>query len=173
MNPVTPEKVIETIHSATEDVFSTMLGLPVELGDPHESGEEPSTFDGVVALVGIGGPWTGAGRIYCGPKFACTLAGALLDCEHTSVNEDVLDAVAEIANMIIGNVKTSFEEELGALGLSVPTVIYGRNYRARSMAHDWVVVPIHCQGDTMEIRFCLMPSRPVMMHPHRPDPVMA
>jgi chemotaxis protein CheX len=42
--------------------------------------------------------------------------------EASSVDEDVLDAVAEITNMIIGSVKTDLEGELGPLGLSIPTV---------------------------------------------------
>lgn len=172
---VTQDDMIRRIHAATEEVFNTMLGLQIETGEPRQGDDEPNHFDGVVSLVGIGGSWTGSGRIYCGPKFACELAGALLASEYTAVDEDVLDAIAEITNMIIGNVKTSFEEKLGPLGLGVPTVIFGRNYQARSNAHDWTVVPFHSGGETMEIRFCLMPSPPERHHhhPHRSDPVPA
>ena len=57
-------------------------------------------------MVGVAGSWTGTGHMSCSPQFAQKLAGALLMTEYDSVNEDVLDAVAEVANMIVGNVKT-------------------------------------------------------------------
>jgi chemotaxis protein CheX len=76
-----------------------------------------------------------------------------------SVNEDVLDAVAEVSNMIIGNVKTFLEDRLGSMALSIPTVVFGRNYQTRS-AHvlQWTVVPFRSGGEIMEVRFCLMPG---------------
>jgi chemotaxis protein CheX len=131
---------------------------------------EPETFHGVVALVGVAGSWTGAGHISCSPQFAQRLAGALLLTEYNSVNEDVLDAVAEVANMIVGNVKTIFEEKLGPLGLTVPTVIYGRNYHTRSAGvKEWVLVRLRSDSETMDINFCLMPSRAPLHHAPRAE----
>jgi hypothetical protein len=41
--------------------------------------------------------------------------------------------------------------------LSIPTVIFGRNYRARSTgAVDWTVVPFVSGGERMDIRICLV-----------------
>ncbi len=147
------------IVSATNDVFATMLNLPVSAGEPHVDRSTPPSFDGVIALVGIAGSWHGSGRLAMTAGFACRLAGGLLMSEYASVDEEVLDAVAEVANMIVGNVKAVLEERLGALGLSVPTVIYGRNYQARTVGvSEWVVVPFQCGDDTMEVRCCLMPA---------------
>ena len=57
------------------------------------------------------------------------------------MNEDVLDAIAEVTNMIIGNVKSALEEKVGAMGLSTPTVIFGRNFQTRSArTHEWTGV---------------------------------
>ena len=82
----------------------------------------------------------------------------------------MLDAVAEVANMIIGNVKTIFEEKLGPLGLTVPTVIFGRNYQTRSAGvKDWVLVRLHSGDDRMDINFCLMPARAPHYASHRPE----
>jgi chemotaxis protein CheX len=75
--------------------------------------------------------------------------------------------------MIIGNVKTILEEKLGPLGLTVPTVIFGRNYQTRSAGvKDWVLVRLHSGSDTMDINFCLMPSR-VLPHMTRPEMLTA
>ena len=160
------EDIVAAVTSATREVFSTMLCLSLEPDDARSEAAEAASFDGVVALVGIAGSWTGSGRISCSPQFACRLAGALLMSSYAAVDEDVLDAVAEIANMIVGNVKTIFEEKLGPLGLSVPTVIFGRNYQTRSSGVTrWTVVPFRSGEESMEVRFCLMPAR---HHPHPP-----
>ena len=174
MEKITQQDIELAISKASREVFETMLMLPLEI-DPSvtRNAIEPETFHGVVALVGVAGSWTGTGHISCSPHFACKMAGAMLMTEYTSVDEEVLDAVAEVANMIIGNVKTYFEEVLGPLALTVPTVIFGRNYQTRSAGvKDWVLVRLHSGAETMDINFCLMPSR---IQPHlapRPEALM-
>lgn len=159
MEQIHKEDVVRIMHRATDAVFTTMLNLPVTAEAVRQEAGDPAPVDGVIALVGIAGSWTGTGHIYCSAEFACQLAGALLMADYKSVDADVLDAVAEVANMIIGNVKTHLEETLGPLGLSVPTVIYGRNYQARTgSVHDWIVAPFRCGAQSMEIRFSLMPT---------------
>jgi chemotaxis protein CheX len=154
------DDIIAIVRSAAHEVFSTMLNLPLSEDVASPEAEEPESFDGIVALVGIAGPWTGTGRISCSPHFACQLASALLMTPYDSVNEDVLDAVAEVANMIIGNVKTMLEEKLGPLGLSIPTVIFGRNYQTRSSGvRKWTRMVFGSNGETMEISFFIMPVR--------------
>ena len=81
--------------------------------------------DGVVALVSIAGTWTGSGRLYCSRDAACYFAGQMLRAEYEDVDRQVLDVIAEISNMIIGNLKTILEDRLGPLSLGIPTVIYG------------------------------------------------
>lgn len=161
MEKVTQQDIEQAVGQAAREVFETMLNLPLLL-EPSvmRNHIEPETFHGVVALVGVAGSWTGTGHISCSPQFAQQLAGALLMTEYTSVDEEVLDAVAEVANMIVGNVKTFFEERLGPLGLTVPTVIFGRNYQTRSAGvKDWVLVRMRSGEETMDVNFCLMPCR--------------
>jgi chemotaxis protein CheX len=159
---ISPEEIAGVVRAAAHEVFSTMLSISLE--DRPEFQETvsnpPPSYDGVEALVGIGGSWSGTGRICCSSNCARTLAGAFLMMECDSLNEDVLDAIAEVANMIIGNVKTAFEEKLGPLGLSIPTVVFGRNYQTRSSGVSaWTVVPFQCGTEAFEVRFCILPSR--------------
>mgnify|MGYP003336329199 CR=1 FL=1 len=175
MSQIPREEIVAMIQEATASVFSTMLNLPADEQPDRQEQGDPAPVDGVVALLGIAGPWTGTGRIYCSADFARQVAGALLMTEFSAVDGDVLDAVAEVANMIIGNLKTALEGQLGPLALSVPTVVYGRNYQARTaIAHDWIVVPFRCGGEVMDIRFCLMPTPERTRIPHlRHEPVSA
>ena len=153
------DSLVRTIGAATGEVFATMLGIEVE-ALPHRLDEGRSQpFDGVISLIGLAGTWTGAGRISCSAGLACRLSGALLAAEYAAVNEDVLDAMAEITNMIIGNVKSTLEDQLGPMGLSIPTVVFGRNYQARSSGvKEWVVVPFQCSAELIEVRLALMPT---------------
>jgi chemotaxis protein CheX len=175
MERVTEQDIEQAISTAAREVFDTMLHLPLAAeASVMRHHIEPETFHGVVALVGVAGSWTGTGHISCSSQFAQKLAGALLMTEYDSVDEDVLDAVAEVANMIIGNVKTFFEERLGPLALTVPTVIFGRNYQTRSAGvKDWVLVRLHSGEETMDVNFCLMPSRAHYHAPHRPEMLTA
>ena len=69
--------------------------------------------------MGLAGSWTGAGAIACTAEF-CKISAKLLMSEYSSVNEEVLDAVGEVTNMVIGNFKNSSEDLPGPLGLSIP-----------------------------------------------------
>src|SRR5215471_14295934 len=122
--------IATAIQQATQEVFSTMLNLEIRAGDDGVSSEnsaEPSS--GVVSLIGLAGSWVGTGSLVCSSPFACEMSAHFLLSEFDTVNEEVLDAVAEITNMIIGNVKTMLEARLGSMGLSVPTVIHGRDFQ--------------------------------------------
>jgi chemotaxis protein CheX len=170
---VTSAELTSFIQLAAQEVFSTMLSLPLTNLPPFDETEcdPPISMNGVEALVGIAGSWTGTGRICCSAHLACQLAGAMLMSEYEALNEEVLDAMAEVSNMIIGNVKTHLEGKLGPLGLSIPTVVFGRNYRTRSAGvQSWTVVPFDSNGDQWQVRFCLMPARSHVIQPHTVGP---
>lgn len=137
-----------------------MLGVEAEIGEPYEESGTTETFSGIVSLVSISGDWAGMGSIYCGTELALRLTGMmLLDDQVSTVNDDVLDAMAELGNMIVGNVKTMLEAELGPLSLSIPTVIYGRNYRAlHGIGKTRIVVPFEVAGGTLTVKFYILPQ---------------
>jgi chemotaxis protein CheX len=124
-----------------------------------------------VSLIGLAGTWTGAGSVSCSPALACRVCSAMLMTESSSINEEVLDAVAELTNMIIGSVKTDLEQELGPLGLSIPTVVFGRNFRTRSAGNaDWNLVKFYWDDECLEVRLCLTKTeRPARPHLHMPS----
>jgi chemotaxis protein CheX len=154
--------IVKAVAAATQEVFSTMLAAEARQQAPYAE-RIPNVSDGVVAFIGLAGKWTGAGMLSCSPALACKLASQLLMADYPegeAVSEDVLDAVAEIANMVIGNVKNLLEEELGPMGMSIPTVIFGRNFTTRSVAQgEWIVTPFDCSGERLEVRLCLAPAR--------------
>lgn len=115
---------------------------------------------GVIALVGFAGEWSGTGAVRCGARLACTISSQMLMAEYPSVNDEVLDVMGEVANMIIGNFKDDVAYKLGPLGLSIPTVIYGKNFQARNASGlSWTVVPFDCQGELFEVKISIVRNR--------------
>ena len=145
------------VRRATTDVLSTMLAIDAEPGEACTEILPPANTEGVVSFVGVtGAEWAGTGCLRCGSGSACQLAGRFLMTEFHHVNDEVLDAFAELTNMIIGNMKNDLELLLGPTGLSIPTVIYGKNFSTRSLRREeWIIVPFRCGDDLLEVRVCL------------------
>jgi chemotaxis protein CheX len=159
VQPISQEELVQAIRSATNEVFTTMLNLTLAAGEVFVEKEEPVPSSGVVSLIGLAGSWVGSGSLACSAVFAAKIASALLMAPYDAIDEDVLDAVAEVTNMIIGNVKTALESRLGAMGLSTPTVIYGRNFQTRSSGtQEWTVVPFLLDEDKMFVQVCIAPA---------------
>ena len=153
------ELIVQCIRQSSANVFSTMLGTKLGEGAASFEASVPEANDGVVSFIGLAGAWAGTGSVTCSPSLACRICSLMLMTESNSVNEEVLDAVAELTNMIIGSVKTDLEQHLGQLGLSIPTVVYGRNFRTKSAGtSEWTVVRFVWEGETLEVKLCLAPN---------------
>lgn len=153
------EKIVEILGRTTADVLTTMLGVGCVPMESYRETRTSGTFEGVISFIGLAGEWVGNGSIHCRPEVACLLASKFLMCDFPAVNEEVLDAIGELTNMIFGGLKNDVEEFTGPLGLSIPTVIHGKNFSARSMGHEaWIVVPFDCEGNPMIVRICLKPN---------------
>ena len=167
METLDKNKLTKSMCAATQEVFATMLGLEIVAEEAYTEANSSGTVDGVVALIGLAGNWVGGGIIHCDVTLARKLYKHFLmaECEPAGdgVNEEVLDAIAEIANMIIGNVKNDVESMVGNMGMGIPSVVYGRKFTTRNAGSNWVVVPFACEGAHMWVKVCLNPpsSSPV------------
>jgi len=159
--------ILDSIAHSTLQVFSTMLDAQVRLDAAVIESSMPEANDGVVSFIGLAGSWTGTGSLACSPATACRVCSQMLMTENAAVDDEVLDAVAELTNMIIGGVKTDLEPELGPLGLSIPTVVYGKNFKARGAgATEWIVATFSWEEHRLLVKLCLAPTEPVHAHPH-------
>ena len=93
----------ETVQSITQEAWSALIGddeflVPLPGGLPD---------DAMSSWVEVVGPWTGAVVLTCGRATAEELSRSLLK-EHAPPvldDEDVQDALGELANVVGGNVK--------------------------------------------------------------------
>jgi CheY-specific phosphatase CheX len=150
------QSIADAIVRWTRQVFSTMLAVELGAGETLVEASTPEANDGVVALIGVAGTWTGTGSVSCSPRMACRICSQMLMTESLSVDEEVLDAVAELTNMVIGGVKTELELSLGSLGISIPTAIFGKNFKTKSAVHgQWVVARFQWESEPLEVKMCL------------------
>src|SRR5579871_5074360 len=140
------EQIVSGIRASAEEVFSTMLGANLSFTEAYCDKGPSHPVDGVICLIGMAGEWTGTGTLSCSADFACRMASGMLMAQYAVVDAEVLDVVAEIGNMIIGNVKTALERTVGPMGISIPTAIFGRNFLAKSFGGEtWSVATFECQ----------------------------
>jgi chemotaxis protein CheX len=159
------DTLVQCINHACTQVFSTMMGVTLAPGEASVEHTNPDANDGVVSLIGLAGTWTGTGSVACSAPLACRICAQLLLTDVQAVNEEVLDAVAELTNMVVGSVKTDLEQHLGPLGLSIPTVVYGRNFKMRSTrTTEWTTLRFFWDDELLLVRLSLAPSEDAV-HP--------
>ncbi|HBE68698.1 MAG TPA: chemotaxis protein CheX [Planctomycetaceae bacterium] len=114
----------EDIISIADNVMRTMMQAEVS-HDETQKAELPSQ-DQVTGCVQISGEWTGAVLLKTSLEFATLAASNLLAIPREEVvNEDRQDAMAELANMIGGNIKSILP---GPSYLSLPSVTIGKEF---------------------------------------------
>ena len=62
---LTQLELVEAIRAATQEVFSTMLGVEATVGDVFVEKEEAVPTSGVVSMIGLAGAWVGTGSLSC------------------------------------------------------------------------------------------------------------
>lgn len=152
--------LVQSVIEATTEVFSTMLDIEVQYTGLAGGSRAPEL--GLISLVGITGGWGGSGVFCCTPVLASIICARMLGTDlnpgSPSIDEEVLDVVAEITNMMIGNVKNGLETITGPLAISVPTVIHGRNFQFRSGSGlKGVALAFTAESEAFEVRISLAP----------------
>jgi chemotaxis protein CheX len=136
--------------------------LEMEVRFTGIAAESETSDSGLISLVGITGDWGGSGTFCCSPTLAATISarmlGTALDGTTANIDEEVLDVVAEVTNMVVGNIKNALEEFTGPLAISVPTVIHGRNFQFRNaLGQRGAAVAFTTEGEQFEVRIALAP----------------
>lgn len=104
----------DDLEKVTEDVCQAMLDLPLSATDSVDS--EPAT----VAAVTITGEWNATLEVATCKEASATIASVMFATPANEVtDEEIADAIAEVANMIGGNLKGQMG---GECNLSIPCV---------------------------------------------------
>ena len=150
---VTEDAVRENIAAITKGVFATMVMMDVVDDEPLT---EPvvNFHETITSMVGLAGSYSGILAIHCPKNLALKIASSMLGMEVSDIDDDVNDAMGEIANMVGGDVKHIFSPKGSDINLSIPTVIYGSDYVLESMSSaESLVIPFDCGPDRLLLSF--------------------
>ena len=153
----TQEQLVSQTIADVQAIFSNMLGidlmhLPLEV-DPMSQFQ-----DCVSAMVGLGGTYSGLVSVHVPSDMAKNFAGAMLGMEVDEVDQDVFDALGEIANMTAGSFKQHISKGGSDVRISTPSVISGKDYIVQckqcdsinllfDVDEEWFVVSVALSAD--------------------------
>ena len=135
-------KYINPFIKAVQNVFKTMIEIPLKLGKPYLKKDSTPAHE-VSAIIGLSGGVTGCVVINMSKDIALELVSALVGDEVTEIDDDCTDAIGEIANMIAGNAKTDFPGSNHSI--SVPSVIIGQHLVSYPSGLPIIAIP--CETD--------------------------
>lgn len=122
----TEEQLIRHLDNDVREIFVTMVGTEISSSETTVS---MSKFtDSVSAMVGFAGNYNGMISLNAPQSLAIVFASQMLGMEIPECNDDVTDALGELANMIGGSFKHHFVKNGQEVQLSTPSVISGDEY---------------------------------------------
>ena len=143
------EKIIDAILRSTDAGFQ-MAGIAPE---PVGASRLASRSLEISAVIGMVGRRTGTLTLNISSRAAIYLSNAFAGTNKNELNDEVLDAVAEITNIIAGRMKAELSDtNYGITQISCPSIIIGGDYRV-----------YHFQGfESASVEF-LIPDMPAMV----------
>lgn len=134
--------------ASIQNVFSTMLQLPLEVGEPAiKSGAHPE-YD-ISGIIGMSGDVVGSVVLSFPTDAAVSIVQLFTGTELDAESEDFADAIGELVNMVSGGAKAGFPESK-RVSISCPSVVIGKGHRIAGQS-DTPCVLIPCSTDCGEV----------------------
>lgn len=141
----------QIIIDSTQEIFSSMIMLDVTPGAPFKSRSE-MLKNSISGLIGMAGSMKGLLAIHLPNPVALAVTTAFLGMEVEEIDEDVRDAIGELANMLAGSVKSYLDPKGSEIKLSMPSAVYGEEYSIDCLADaQSVTVPFTLEDKTFHV----------------------
>ena len=135
---------------AGHNTFSTMLRAPLTFGEPSPNPLPDAVYD-ISGIIGLTGDITGSVVISMRWETAENCVKAFTGAESTP-DDDVCDAIGELANMIAGSAKSQLDGK--NISISCPSVVRGKDLTA-SQPKSTPCVRIPCSSDLGDFELLL------------------
>ena len=146
-HPLFSRATIEAFIKGIKDTLGTMASTEVVAGKPHIENQFEMKGD-VAAIVGlIAPPLKGNFIISFEKKGILQVYKNMVGEEYQELNDDIKDAIGEIANMVYGSSKTLLNQTGHNFQMALPTVILGEYFPAKDNQGVTLVIPFHFQPD--------------------------
>ena len=125
---MTEDQLVKSLIKDVQDVFINMVGVEDMMHLPIQI-DVTTHFKGcLTAMVGLAGIYNGLVSVHIPCQLAVSYTSLMLGMEVTEIDDDVNDAMGEIANMIAGSFKQHLSKGGSDIQLSTPSIINGADY---------------------------------------------
>lgn len=131
---------------SVQNVFETMLQLPVTVGKPTLKQQGDPSYD-VSGIIGMSGDVEGSIVLSFPTSTAERVVSLFTGTELAHTHDDFADAVGELVNMVSGGAKAQFTDK--TVSISCPSVVIGANHQVHGRK-DVVAICIPCSSDCGE-----------------------
>ena len=122
------------IIESTQEIFSSMIMLEVAAGEPFIRNNE-MLQNSISGIIGLAGATKGLLAIHLSNDAALAVTTAFLGMDVGEIDEDVRDAVGELANMLGGSLKAVLDPNGSEVQLSMPSAVHGEEYSVDCLAN--------------------------------------
>ena len=151
----------ELIKSAVCEVFQTMLNMNMET-KPFDTAIAANGESHVAGAVGFIGRLTGVVYIHASEPFARRITTTLLGLspEEVQGQEMVNDAMGEMANMIVGHMKSRLADRGMPCVLTIPSVVRGTNFSIDAVSSTKGSLHMFsCREQYLFVEFLMKPTK--------------
>jgi len=141
-----PQYITPFIKSI-QNVFATMLRMPVTINAPTIKKDKSATYD-VSGIIGMSGDVVGSVVLSFSKDTAQKLVNAFCGMDLPSDSPDFADAVGELVNMISGSAKGMFVDK--NVSISCPSVVIGPGHHINTRS-DTPCICIPCSTEQGEL----------------------
>lgn len=129
------------IIESTQEIFSSMIMLDVSPGEPFKRNAD-LLKNSISGIIGLAGATKGLLAIHLPNTTALAVTTAFLGMDVEEIDEDVRDAVGELANMLGGSLKSVIDPNGSDVQLSMPSAVHGEEYSVDCLANaETITVP--------------------------------
>jgi chemotaxis protein CheX len=118
---------LATLNRYVPEVMQTMVGVTAQPGTGNDNAPQPSTLVGVTGSIGLSGKVNG--MVYTAFSYDLAQCVAEKILGGAASDQDVSDVIAELTNMITGNLKSQLCDLGYNCSLSIPSVVKGDDIR--------------------------------------------
>lgn len=138
-------ELINPFIESVQEIFTTMLGATAKRGQVSVSRENKGPGE-LLAIIGISGESKGTVALSFPSETARKLVGRIAGMEFDSVDETVIDGVAEMINMIAGGAKAKLTNGGTPMDMGLPSVVTGKDYQVDYPKKSiWLEVPFESE----------------------------
>jgi chemotaxis protein CheX len=118
----------EALVAGSREVFEKMIFMQIEKISEDES-KSPHENDVLLSSISFKNGMEGCLSICCDRDCARAIAVNMLAISSDAAvsDDEIKDAMGEVANMVMGTVKTAIQKDMKNLQVSIPVVVTGRN----------------------------------------------